>query len=70
MVQENICHTYIHHKFIMQANRHENLFFASYGFKDLSLLVSHNLDIFPVNVLILCMFMIEISFMRTINQKE
>ena len=35
MVQQNICHTYIHHKFIMQTNRHENLFFASYGFKDL-----------------------------------
>ena len=34
-VQENIRHTYIHHKFIMRANRHENLFFASYGFEDL-----------------------------------
>ena len=36
VVQENICHTYIHHKFIMQTNRHENLFFASYGLKDLT----------------------------------
>ena len=39
MVQGNVCHTYIHHKFIMQTNRHENLFFASYSFKDLMLVV-------------------------------
>ena len=35
MVQENICHTYIHHKFIMQDNRQQILFFASNGLKDL-----------------------------------
>ena len=35
MVQENICPTYIHHKFIMQDNRQEILFFASHGLTDL-----------------------------------
>ena len=35
MVQQNIFYTFIHHKFIMQTHRLENLFFASYSFKDL-----------------------------------
>ena len=35
MVQQNILNTFIHHKFIMQTHLLENLFFASYSFKDL-----------------------------------
>ena len=35
MVQQNIFNTLIYHKFIMQTHRFENLFFASFSFKDL-----------------------------------
>ena len=35
MVQQNILDTFIHHKFLMQTHRLENLYFASYSFKDL-----------------------------------
>ena len=45
MVQQNIFMTFIHHKLIMQTHRFENLFFASYSFKDLLRWTFHRREI-------------------------
>ena len=33
MIQENICHTYIHHKFTMRTNQQGKIFFCILRFK-------------------------------------